>query len=29
MPRPDQDEDWKAHLNPSSLERLSGCRIEP
>ena len=29
MPRPDQDEDWKADLNPSSLERLTGCRIEP
>ncbi len=29
MPRPDQEEDWKAHLNPSSLERLIGCRIEP
>ncbi|MGH8478673.1 MAG: glutamine--tRNA ligase/YqeY domain fusion protein [Gammaproteobacteria bacterium] len=27
--RPDQDEDWKANLNPSSLERLIGCRIEP
>ena len=29
MPRPDQDEDWKANLNPSSLVRLTGCRIEP
>ncbi|MCA1852680.1 MAG: glutamine--tRNA ligase/YqeY domain fusion protein, partial [Beggiatoa sp.] len=29
VPRPDQNEDWKADLNPSSLERLTGCRIEP
>ena len=29
VPRPDQNEDWKAGLNPSSLERLTGCRIEP
>jgi glutaminyl-tRNA synthetase len=29
MPRPDQEEDWKADLNPSSLVRLTGCRIEP
>ena len=29
VPRPDQEEDWKEDLNPSSLERLTGCRIEP
>ena len=29
VPRPDQNEDWNADLNPSSLERLTGCRIEP
>jgi glutaminyl-tRNA synthetase len=28
-PRPDEDEDWKAHLNPNSLDRLTGCRVEP
>jgi len=28
-PRPDEDEDWKASLNPNSLERLTGCRLEP
>jgi glutaminyl-tRNA synthetase len=28
-PRPDEDEDWKASLNPNSLERLTDCRIEP
>ena len=21
--------DWKADLNPASLERLTGCRVEP
>ena len=26
----DADEgDWKADLNPTSLQRLTGCRIEP
>jgi glutaminyl-tRNA synthetase len=29
VPRPDQNEDWKTDLNPSSLERLTGCCIEP
>ena len=28
-PRPDEEEDWKAALNPASLERLTGCRLEP
>jgi glutaminyl-tRNA synthetase len=28
-PRPDEEEDWKAALNPSSLERLTGCKLEP
>jgi glutaminyl-tRNA synthetase len=28
-PRPDEDENWKAHLNPNSLERLAGCCVEP
>jgi glutaminyl-tRNA synthetase len=23
------DEDWTAHLNPQSLERLTGCQVEP
>jgi glutaminyl-tRNA synthetase len=26
---PDADKDWKRHLNPSSLEVLSGCKVEP
>jgi glutaminyl-tRNA synthetase len=28
-PRPDDEEDWKAALNPASLERLTGCKLEP
>ncbi len=28
-PKPDEDEDWKAHLNPNSLERLTECYVEP
>jgi glutaminyl-tRNA synthetase len=28
-PKPDEDEEWKSRLNPSSLERLTGCRLEP
>ena len=28
-PLKDKDADWKAHLNPQSLEVLAGCRIEP
>ncbi len=28
-PRPDDDEDYLAHLNPRSLEVLSDCRLEP
>lgn len=28
-PKPDEDENWKAHLNPNSLERLTGCLVEP
>jgi glutaminyl-tRNA synthetase len=28
VPGADQD-DWKADLNPRSLERLTGCRLEP
>jgi glutaminyl-tRNA synthetase len=28
-PRPDEAEDWKATLNPTSLETLAGCRVEP
>ncbi len=24
-----EDGDWKAELNPTSLERLTGCRLEP
>jgi glutaminyl-tRNA synthetase len=28
-PRPDEEEDWKAALNPGSLERLTGCKLEP
>jgi glutaminyl-tRNA synthetase len=26
---PDAEEDWKAALNPDSLERLTGCQLEP
>jgi glutaminyl-tRNA synthetase len=28
-PKPDEEEDWKAALNPSSLQVLAGCRLEP
>lgn len=28
-PRPDEDEDWKAHINPNSLERLTTTYVEP
>ena len=28
-PKPDEDEDWKAHINPNSLERLTNCFVEP
>jgi glutaminyl-tRNA synthetase len=28
-PKPDEDEDWKQHINPKSLERLSNCFVEP
>ena len=28
-PRPDDDEDWKAALNPRSLERVIDCQLEP
>ena len=28
-PRPDEDDDWKACINPSSLERIRGARVEP
>jgi glutaminyl-tRNA synthetase len=27
-PRPDEEEDWQAALNPGSLERLTGCKLE-
>jgi glutaminyl-tRNA synthetase len=27
--RPDETEDWKAVLNPKSLEVLTGCKLEP
>ena len=23
------DQDWTQHLNPHSLERLTGCKVEP
>jgi len=26
---PDGEDDWKSALNPSSLERLTGCKLEP
>jgi len=29
VPRPDETEDWKAVLNPNSMEVLTGCRLEP
>ena len=25
----EEDGDWKVHLNPQSLQRLIGCRLEP
>ncbi len=28
-PKPDEDEDWKARVNPRSLERLTTCYVEP
>jgi glutaminyl-tRNA synthetase len=28
-PKPDEDEKWKAHINPNSLERLTSCYVEP
>src|SRR6185369_6860515 len=28
-PKPDEDEDWKAGINPRSLERITGARVEP
>jgi glutaminyl-tRNA synthetase len=28
-PKPDDADDWKAAVNPASLEALVGCRIEP
>src|SRR5262245_9572540 len=28
-PRPDDDDDWKAVLNPRSLERVIDCQLEP
>jgi glutaminyl-tRNA synthetase len=28
-PKPDDAEDWKAGINPASLETLIGCRVEP
>ncbi|MCX7839485.1 MAG: glutamine--tRNA ligase/YqeY domain fusion protein [Anaerolineae bacterium] len=29
VPKPDEDENWKAHINPNSLERLTNCYVEP
>jgi glutaminyl-tRNA synthetase len=29
VPGGNEDGDWKADLNPNSLERLTGCRLEP
>lgn len=29
VPRPDEDENWKAHVNPNSLKRLTTCYVEP
>ncbi len=29
VPRPDETEDWKAVLNPKSLEVLTDCKLEP
>lgn len=28
-PKPDETVDWKAQINPSSLERLTNCCVEP
>ena len=28
-PKPDEDENWKAHVNTNSLERLTNCYVEP
>jgi glutaminyl-tRNA synthetase len=28
-PKPDDAEDWKTGINPTSLETLMGCRVEP
>ena len=28
-PVKDKDVDWKTHLNPNSLETLTGCKVEP
>jgi glutaminyl-tRNA synthetase len=28
-PQKDKDVDWKTHLNPKSLETLTGCKVEP
>ncbi len=28
-PKPDEEEDWRAHVNPNSLERLTHCYVEP
>ncbi|MDE3090128.1 MAG: glutamine--tRNA ligase/YqeY domain fusion protein [Chloroflexota bacterium] len=28
-PKPDEVEDWKTHVNPNSLERLTACYVEP
>lgn len=28
-PKPEEDEDWKTHLNPNSLEIVQGCYVEP
>ena len=28
-PKPDETEEWKALVNPNSLERLTDCRVEP
>ncbi|MET0592457.1 MAG: glutamine--tRNA ligase, partial [Polyangiaceae bacterium] len=28
-PQKDKDVDWKTHLNPKSLEVVTGCKVEP
>jgi len=28
-PKPDEDENWKASINPNSLQVLKGCYVEP